>query len=94
MFTEYPTMAFAVIFPFLKMRNLFEIFEDAYQDPAHCGAPRRMLAYGVGYNLFTEFSAMPWCTGLDRTKLRGLVLPQLSYGRFLLTRLRYATMCT
>jgi len=68
---EYPTMAFAVIFPFLKMRNLFEIFEDAYQNPAHCGAPRRMLAYGVGYNLFTEFSAMPWCTGLDRTKLRG-----------------------
>ncbi|KAF2629040.1 hypothetical protein BU25DRAFT_457294 [Macroventuria anomochaeta] len=68
---EYPTMAFAVIFPFLKMRNLFEIFENAYQDPAHCGAPRRILAYGVGYNLFTEFSAMPWCTGLDQNQLRG-----------------------
>lgn len=62
-------MAFAVIFPFLKMRNLFEIFQDAYQDPGRCGAPRRVLAYGVGYNLFTEFSAMP-CTGLDRNQLR------------------------
>ncbi|KAJ4984606.1 fungal specific transcription factor domain-containing protein [Stagonosporopsis vannaccii] len=60
---KYPTMAFAVIFPFLKMRNLYEIFEDAYQDPAQCEAPRRILAFGVGYNLFTEFSALPWCTG-------------------------------
>lgn len=64
-------MAFAIIFPFLKMRNLFEIFEDAYTDPAQCPAPRRILAYGVGYNLFTEFSAMPWLSGLDQNVLRG-----------------------
>ncbi|KAJ4401297.1 hypothetical protein N0V91_008073 [Didymella pomorum] len=68
---KYPTMAFAVIFPFLKMRNLFEIFEDAYSDPSQCPAPRRILAYGVGYNLFTEFSALPWCNGLDQQALRG-----------------------
>lgn len=68
---EYPTMAFAVIFPFLKMRNLYEIFEDAFEDPAQCGAPRRILSFGVGYNLFTEFSALPWCTGLDRNKMHG-----------------------
>ncbi|KAH6629575.1 hypothetical protein C7974DRAFT_413361 [Boeremia exigua] len=68
---KYPTMAFAVIFPFLKMRNIFEIFEDAYQNTSHCDAPRRILAFGVGYNLFTEFSAMPWCSGLDQNKLRG-----------------------
>ncbi|KAJ4335667.1 hypothetical protein N0V87_005925 [Didymella glomerata] len=68
---KYPTMAFAVIFPFLKMRNLFEIFEDAYTNPSQCPAPRRILAYGVGYNLFTEFSALPWCNGLDQNALRG-----------------------
>jgi hypothetical protein len=55
-------MAFAIIFPFLKMRNLFEIFENAYHDPGHCESPRRILAYGIGYNLFTEFSVMPWGT--------------------------------
>lgn len=63
-------MAFAVIFPFLKMRNLFEIFEDAFHDPAGCGAPRRILAYGVAYNLSFEFSAMPWYTDIDKTNLR------------------------
>lgn len=67
-------MAFAVIFPFLKMRNLFEIFEDAYTDPSRCPAPRRILAYGVGYNLFTEFSAFPWRNGLDQNALRGSVV--------------------
>lgn len=66
---KYPTVAFAVIFPFLKMRNLFEIFEDAYRNPGQCGAPRRILAYGVGYNLFTEFSALHWRTGLDTSNL-------------------------
>ncbi|KAF9693429.1 hypothetical protein EKO04_008842 [Ascochyta lentis] len=74
---KYPTMAFAVVFPFLKMRNLFEIFEEGYEDPGHCGAPRRILAYGVGYNLFTEFSAMPWRGSLDTSSLRR----------------RYAVMC-
>jgi hypothetical protein len=53
-------MAFAVIFPFLKMRNLFEIFEDAY-------------------TLFTEFSALPWCNGLDQNALRGSVIVDVLY---------------
>ncbi|UPX10228.1 uncharacterized protein EKO05_0000897 [Ascochyta rabiei] len=68
--TKYPTMAFAVIFPFFKMRNLFEIFEEGYEDPGHCDAPRRILAYGVGYNLFTVFSTMPWSGALDTSNLR------------------------
>ena len=63
-------MAFVVIFPFLKMQTLFEIFEDAFHDPANCGAPRRILAYGVGFNLFTEFSAISWRDGLDTGLLR------------------------
>jgi hypothetical protein len=71
MLTAYPTMAFAVIFPFLKMRNLFEIFEDAYTDPARSPAPRRILAYGIGYNLFTEFSRMKWCDGTDQNTTMG-----------------------
>lgn len=55
--TKYPTMAFAVVFPFLKMRNLKEIFEDAYHNPGTCSVARRLLAYGIMENLFTEFSA-------------------------------------
>ena len=83
-------MAFAVIFPFLKMRNLFEIFEDAYTDPSQCPAPRRILAYGVGYNLFTEFSALPWCNGLDQQALRG---SEIDTVLGLLTMLTYIQIC-
>lgn len=68
---ESPTMAFAVMFPFLKMRNLSKILEDAFTDPGQCQAPRRLLAYGIGYNLFTEYSAVPWCTRLDQNNLKG-----------------------
>ncbi|KAL6704960.1 hypothetical protein ACN47E_007505 [Coniothyrium glycines] len=56
---KYPTMAFAVIFPFLKMKNLREIFEDAYHNAGSCPAPRRVLAYGIMENLFVEFKAFP-----------------------------------
>jgi hypothetical protein len=56
---EYPTMAFAVVFPFLKMANLPDIFQDAYHNAGSCSAARRVLAYGVMENLFTEFRAFP-----------------------------------
>lgn len=52
-------MAFAVIFPFLKMRNLKEIFNDAYHNPRSCTATRRLLAFGIMENLFTEFRGFP-----------------------------------
>lgn len=52
-------MAFAVIFPFLKMKNLREIFEDAYFNSGTCSAPRRVLAYGIMENIFSEFKAFP-----------------------------------
>jgi hypothetical protein len=52
-------MAFAVVFPFLKMANLKEIFHDAYHNAGSCSAARRVLAYGVMENLFTEFKAFP-----------------------------------
>lgn len=59
-------MAFAVIFPFLKMRNLREIFDDVYHNPATCSAARRMLVYGIMENLFTEFNSFP-LTRMDIT---------------------------
>jgi len=41
------------------MKNLKEIFEDAYHNPSSCSAARRVLAYGIMENLFTEFKAFP-----------------------------------
>ncbi|KAF5853611.1 hypothetical protein GGP41_002140 [Bipolaris sorokiniana] len=56
---EYSTMTFAVIFPFLKMPNLREIFDDAYHSPGTCSAARRVLTYGILANIFYEFQAFP-----------------------------------
>lgn len=52
-------MAFAVVFPFLKMPNLREIFYDAYHNPGTCTAARRVLTYGILENIFDEFLAFP-----------------------------------
>lgn len=52
-------MAFAVIFPFLKMCNLKEIYEDAYHNPGSCRTARRVLAYGIMTNLFKELATFP-----------------------------------
>lgn len=57
-------MAFAVVFPFLQMDNLFDICHDAHQNPGTCGASRRMLAYGVLHSLFSEFCSFP-LDGMD-----------------------------
>jgi hypothetical protein len=55
----YPTMSFAVVFPFLKMPNMKDIFREAFENPADCSVGRRMLVYGVLTNLFYEFSCYP-----------------------------------
>ena len=52
-------MCFAVVFPFLKMHNLKDIFKDTFGTPEVCSAGRRSLVYGVLYQLFTEFAAYP-----------------------------------
>ncbi|KAG9195315.1 hypothetical protein G6011_00436 [Alternaria panax] len=57
--SEYPTMAFAVVFPFLRMANLQEIFHEAYNNPETCSAARRMLTFGVLENVFNEFRVFP-----------------------------------
>jgi hypothetical protein len=74
--TETPTMMFANLFSMLKLETLCEIIEDAYFHPATCGTARRLLAYGVLFNLFTWFSIAPW-SGIDRKTLTEYV--QLRY---------------
>lgn len=59
-------MAFAVIFPYMKMKNLKEIFEDAFFNPSSCSAARRLLSYGILANIFIEFSEFP-LIGMDST---------------------------
>lgn len=55
----YPTMSFAVVFPFLKMPNMKDVFREAFEHPADCSVGRRMLVYGVLTSLFYEFSCYP-----------------------------------
>jgi hypothetical protein len=52
-------MAFAVVFPFLRMTNLKDIFYDVYHNPGTCSAARRVLTFGVLENIFNEFRTMP-----------------------------------
>jgi hypothetical protein len=52
-------MALAIIFPFLKLKNLHGIVEEAHRNPGQCGASRRLLAYGILHTLCIEFSNMP-----------------------------------
>jgi hypothetical protein len=56
---EVPTMVLAMIFPFLKMKNLKAIIKDAYYNPNQCGASRRLLAYGAMNSLFQEYATFP-----------------------------------
>ncbi|KAL1795657.1 hypothetical protein ACET3X_005881 [Alternaria dauci] len=65
--TEYPTMAFAVLFPFLRMANLKDIFHEAYHNPETCSAARRVLTFGVLENVFNEFRVFP-LVNMDTTK--------------------------
>lgn len=57
---ETPTLMFANLFSMLKLEDLHEIIEDAYFHPATCGTARRLLAYGVLFNLFRWFSIAAW----------------------------------
>jgi hypothetical protein len=52
-------MCFAVAFPFLKMHNMKQIFKETFDAPQEATICRRILVYGVLYNLFTEFAWYP-----------------------------------
>ncbi|KAI4621865.1 hypothetical protein J4E80_004238 [Alternaria sp. BMP 0032] len=67
--SEYPTMAFAVVFPFLRMANLKDIFYDVYHNPETCSAARRVLTFGVLENVFNEFRILP-LVNMDVTNYR------------------------
>ena len=53
-----PTISFAIVFPFLRMRRLKETFHDVFQQ-RDSSQGRLMLTHGVLYYLFTEFSSFP-----------------------------------
>ena len=52
-------MSFAAIFPYLKLKNLKATFKEAFDSPSECSVGRRLLVFGVLYNLFIEFSCYP-----------------------------------
>jgi hypothetical protein len=52
-------MSLAILFPFLKMKNLMEVISDAYHNPGHCGSTRRMLAYGIMHIIVEEYATFP-----------------------------------
>jgi hypothetical protein len=62
---ETPTMSIAIIFPFLRMKNLMSIIADAYNNPGQCGASRRMLVYGILHIVFAEYTTSP-AAGMNR----------------------------
>ncbi|CAN9407683.1 unnamed protein product [Alternaria alternata] len=68
-----PNLMFANLSSMLKLETLCEIIEDAYFHPTTCGTARRLLAYGVLFNLFTWFSMTPW-SGIDRKTLKEYAL--------------------
>ncbi|KAF1954350.1 hypothetical protein CC80DRAFT_476084 [Byssothecium circinans] len=55
----YPTMFLAVMFPFLKMRNMKDLFKETFLHPRESTVSHRILVFGVLYNLFVEFSNYP-----------------------------------
>jgi hypothetical protein len=52
-------MSFAVVFPFLKLKNMKDDFKEAFDSPMQCSVGRRILVFGVLYNLFIEFASFP-----------------------------------
>ncbi|KAH7385439.1 fungal-specific transcription factor domain-containing protein [Phaeosphaeria sp. MPI-PUGE-AT-0046c] len=56
---DRPPMSTSIVLPFLKMRGLRSIVEDAYTNPTQCGATRRMLAYGILHVILTELTTIP-----------------------------------
>ncbi|KAF2635490.1 hypothetical protein P280DRAFT_436975 [Massarina eburnea CBS 473.64] len=55
----YPTMSFAVVFPFLQLKNMRDIFKETFLHPGDATVCRRILVFGVLYNLFLEFGSYP-----------------------------------
>lgn len=52
-------MALAIVFPFMKLKNLQSIVKEAYDYPGQCGSARRLLGFGIMHILASEFSNVP-----------------------------------
>jgi hypothetical protein len=70
---EHQTMALAIIFPFLKLKNLHELIKEVYDSPGQCGASRRLLGYGIMHVLASEFSNVP-LPGMQKEALMSCVV--------------------
>jgi hypothetical protein len=66
---ERPSMALAIIFPFLKIKNLYTVIEETYHHPKQYGATRRILVYCILNLLFEEYIESP-LPGLKPTEYR------------------------
>ncbi|KAI4621494.1 uncharacterized protein J4E87_006711 [Alternaria ethzedia] len=63
----------SVVFPFLRMANLKEIFYDVYHNPETCSAARRVLTFGVLENVFNEFRTLP-LVNMDTTNYQSYAI--------------------
>jgi hypothetical protein len=61
-------MIFAALSSMMDMKTLYDIIEDSYLNPKTCTAPRRVLAYGVLFNIFAESPVAPWI-GINKMNL-------------------------
>ena len=55
----HPSLSFTVMFPFVDLYSLKDMFKEEMDAPGGFGNGRRILVYGVLYNLFLEFACYP-----------------------------------
>lgn len=63
-------MSFAVVFPYLDLGNMKQMFKDTCESPTETPTGRRILVFGILYNLFTEFCFHPDNKGSDSERFR------------------------
>ncbi|PSN71517.1 hypothetical protein BS50DRAFT_518657 [Corynespora cassiicola Philippines] len=54
---KYPSMCFAIFLPFVRFVDIDAVLKEAYTSPVDCPVSRRVLIFGVLYNLFQEFTS-------------------------------------
>jgi hypothetical protein len=52
-------MCFSIMFPFFALKNQKALFKETFQFPNEASTARRIIVYGVLYNLFMEFACYP-----------------------------------
>jgi hypothetical protein len=54
-----PTVSFAVIYPYIKLCDMKQLFKDTCNAPNENPIGRRILVYGILHSLFKEYSFQP-----------------------------------